>query len=388
LEYHFEADLRGEHGWVETERDARASEKRVVRERLPRPGATLQLTISKADQDRGSHVLGDVEAAFAVVNADTGAVLVLVSTPSFDPNRTGEAAAEWKRREETFGVTGSPFFPSAYRGTHQPGSILKPFTAVAALAAGDVDLEEQIRCERIFHHKGRPLLDVLRCNAYHEESNLHRAIVRSCNIYFQTLMDRMLEREHFPLFEETGRSFGFGRQTGIEIEPEGRLAEGWDFHRTRQWAQFVASAIGQGPVALSPAQVARAYAGLATGRLPRLHLVARVGDRLTAPRYESLGIRDALLEPVRNALREVPRTGTGRGYGLEPWSIACKTGTAQVSVERSLNNAWMAGFAPAQRGRPSIAFAMVVLRTPFGGGHECGPRLAEYFRYFYSEKAQ
>ena len=107
-----------------------------------------------------------------------------------------------------------------------------------------------------------------------------------------------------------------------------------------------------------------------------------VGDRPVVARPTPLGVPAGVLEPIRAALREVPRRGTARGHGLERWRIACKTGTAE---RRGSNNAWMAGFAPAQAHRPAVAFAMVVLQTRLHGSDACGPGLAEFFQYFYAE---
>jgi len=130
--------------------------------------------------------------------------------------------------------------------------------------------------------------------------------------------------------------------------------------------------------------MARAYAALATGYLPRLHLVAQVGSRPVEVVREPVDVPPWVLAALRDALRDVPRRGTAAGHGLERWDVACKTGTAQVAGERD-HNAWMAGFAPARLGRPAIAFAMVVLDTPLHGGAACGPRLHEFFRRFYGD---
>jgi cell division protein FtsI/penicillin-binding protein 2 len=140
---------------------------------------------------------------------------------------------------------------------------------------------------------------------------------------------------------------------------------------------------------VSPAQVARAYAGLSTGYLPRLFLVDRVGDRAFLPERVHLGLNEVDRERIVASLWVVPRAGgTAAGWGLERWGLACKTGTAELVRGARINNAWLAGFAPAQHGRPAIAFAMVALRTHLHGGEACGPRVAEFLRAFYEGYAQ
>ena len=140
----------------------------------------------------------------------------------------------------------------------------------------------------------------------HGTLDLHQALVKSCNIYFQTLMGTMLDEECFPRYEAMGRAFGFGRGTGIEIEPRRRIEKRtFRFFPRHSERELIAAAIGQGPIVLTPAQIARAYAGLATGRLPTLFIVRRVGDSVTKPRRQSLPATPASLAVVRAALREV-----------------------------------------------------------------------------------
>ncbi|MHC4819820.1 MAG: penicillin-binding transpeptidase domain-containing protein, partial [Planctomycetota bacterium] len=312
----------------------------------------------------------------------TGAVLALASAPSYEPDDYGRLHAqlnEQRKRNHGRWPRHHALKEAACSDFYAPGSVLKPITAVAALTAGIADPSTGVVCEHYFSNRRGQRLSVMKCNGTHGPLDLQGALVRSCNIYFQTLMRTMIEKELFPHYEATARRFGLGAPTGLEIEPR-RFPDRFGLGTT--WAEWILCAIGQGQIQVSPAQMARAYAGLATGALPQLHVVARVGDRPVAVARAPLGVSFAVLEPIRVALRDVPRRGTAAGYGLEKWRIACKTGTAE---RRGSNNAWMAGFAPAQAHRPAIAFAMVVLQTRGHGADDCGPRLAEFFRYFYAE---
>jgi cell division protein FtsI/penicillin-binding protein 2 len=143
--------------------------------------------------------------------------------------------------------------------------------------------------------------------------------------------------------------------------------------------------IGQGKVRLSPAQVARAYAGLMTGSLPQLHLAAEIGGRPVTTRRTPLGVDEGALECVREALLGVARTGTAAGHGLERWPVSLQTGTAELGGRLNLQNAWLAGYLPARGSRPAVAFAMVIFDTELNGADACGPRLADFLRGFYRE---
>jgi penicillin-binding protein 2 len=385
LEARFELELCGEPGWVKLRREPRDREQEVLERYRPIPGLDIQLTIATADQELALNALHGAYGAFVVIEASTGAVLALASAPSYEPGDYGRLFGKLNEQRKRNGgrwPRHHALKEAACRDFYAPGSVMKPITAVAALTAGVADPSTSVTCEHYFaNRRGQPL-SVLKCNGTHGPLDLEGALVRSCNIYFQTLMRTMIEKELFPHFEATAHHFGLGRPTGLEIEPR-RFVDTFGLGTT--WAEWILCSIGQGQIQVSPAQMARAYAGLASGQLPELHLVARVGGRPTVVRRAPLGVPDSALETVRTALRKVPRTGTARGYGLERWRIACKTGTAE---RRASNNAWMAGFAPAQARRPAIAFAMVVLETPGHGADACGPRLAEFFRAFYAEAAE
>jgi len=385
IEGAYDRVLRGEPGWLRILRDPRDGDERVVARQGARHGLDVRLTIATEDQALAVAALGETPGAFVVIDAEKGDVLAAVSAPSYEP---GEYARELKRIQEQKERLGywprhHALLDGAFGDFHVPGSIVKPVTAVAALLSGVATPATRIYCDRHFRNRRDQPLTNLRCSHEHGDTDLHDALVRSCNVYFQTLQKEAIERGVFDRMYDTSRRFGFGLPTGIELEPSS-FPDTYDPGRT--WAEHIWMAIGQGEVKLSPAQVARAYAGLATGALPKLRLVAEVGDRPVPPQRTPLGIDDSVLGLVRAALVEVPSRGTAAGYGLERWPIAAKTGTAQL--HGAVQNAWLAGFLPPYRGRPAIAFALVIFDTEENGAQACAPRLADFLRGFYAEGAQ
>jgi len=384
LEGVFGDALTGADGEVVLTRPPRRlrAQPRVVEERLAVRGKNLHLTIDGTDQAIAMRALEGVEGAFVLIAAESGALLALASAPSYDPGEYARLLQHWAAREDE---RGTPFIDRACRNFHTPGSILKPFTALAAAEAGILQPDARTECDGYFTIDGRRQASH-RCTAAHGALDLHGALTHSCNIYFQELMLRM----DFRAFASAGRRFGFGESTGLEIEWQtwhGRFPVTGPGARSWPRDERVPDGIGQGTLLLSPAQIARAYAGLATGSLPRLHVVSHVGDRAVPVRRDRLDVPPALLDRIRAALAEVVRPGgTAQGYGLMAWPIHAKTGTAQIGG--GLNNAWMAGFVPPHGGRPAVAFAMVVLRTPLHGAQECGPRLANFFRAFYGGSSE
>ncbi len=382
LELAFDQVLSGEPGWIRILRDPRDGEARVVERHAPRHGLDVRLTIAAADQARAVAALGGVSGAFVVIDALDGKVLAAASAPGYEPGDYARVLGEITEEKERKGrwPKHHALREAALADFDVPGSIVKPMTAIGALLAGVATAETKIACDRYFRNRRGQPLPSLRCSHEHGELDLREALARSCNVYFQTVQKGTIEQGHFDRFFEVSRRFGFGLPTGVELEPA-PFPDTYDAGRT--WEQNVSMAIGQGRVRLSPAQVARAYAGLFTGALPRLHLAAEVGGRPVPPERTPLGIDERALRFVRDALGDVARRGTAAGYGLERWPVALKTGTAQLGG--TLQNAWLAGYVPAHAGRPAIAFAMVVFDTELNGAEACAPRLAEFLRGFYGE---
>jgi penicillin-binding protein 2 len=168
-----------------------------------------------------------------------------------------------------------------------------------------------------------------------------------------------------------------GRPTGIDLpgEAAGVLpSDDWKrrVHGERWYpGETISVSIGQGLLAVTPIQLANAMAGVATGKLPRPHLI--LGE---ASEPVDLGLSPEVLRIVRTALEEAVARGTGRRAALEDIVVAGKTGTAQVYKssagidaddlpKEERDHAWFVGYAPAED--PRIAFAVVVERGGHGG---------------------
>jgi len=400
LELVFDSVLSGEPGRVQRVRDKRGS-LRIENRVPPIDGVDVQLTIARRDQEAGLAALGSKAGAFVVVNAETGAVLVLASTPSYEPEDFSamyreatrvkndvDARRERGERVDLSTVPPDPRLNRAIKGWYAPGSTMKPFTALAGLRFGVITTSDTVECHRQFTLNGKTL-SYLRCNGHHGETDLRGALVHSCNVYFQTLMHHLIQAGAEEQFRGLGHAFGFGEATGIEVEAADWL-RGATFRLEprkgrAEYGMRLQHAIGQGYLTATPAQVARAYAGLLTGRLPKLHIVARCGNRVTEPEHQALPVSGAMLDTVREALRATNDPGQSLAReGLGDYEVGCKTGTAQTGYQ-GLHFAWLAGFGERRGNRPPIAFAMVVEYSALHGGQECGRRVADFLRVFYGE---
>ncbi|MCK6460872.1 MAG: hypothetical protein L6Q95_13400, partial [Planctomycetes bacterium] len=272
IERAFDDVLRGEPGKLRIARDPRDGEERVVERQAARRGEDVRLTIAARDQALAVAALGGTTGALVVIDANDGSVLAAASAPGYEPADYARVLAEVNARKDPAGrwPKHHALQDAVFSGFDAPGSIVKPVTAVAALLAGVATPETRIECDRHFRNRRGQPLDNLKCTSAHGEVCVRDALIRSCNVYFQTVQKEAIERGAFDRMFDVARRFGFGLPTGVELEPT-RFPDTWDAGDT--WAENVWMAIGQGDVRLSPAQVARAYAAIATGALPRLRLV-------------------------------------------------------------------------------------------------------------------
>lgn len=408
VERFYEEQLHGRTGYqhVVVNVQGRPSNETVpegsLERKLPEPGDNLFLTLDMKLQQAAYEALSSAHLRGAAVAIDprNGDVLTLVSTPSFDPNKfaTGMSQAEYL---ELSTDPDKPFLNRAIGEKYNPGSTVKPFYGLAGLHYETQYVAEEHFCAGEFRLPGSSqVYREPRRVLNHLETDLHSAIVRSCNVYFYGLavelgIDRM---------EAFMRGFGFGSRTGIDIGGElTGLVPGREWKRTafraredQTWfpGETVITGIGQGYIEVTPLQLAHATATMAARGAryqPRLLLAAEdpeTGNTEDAPAIviESLAdvseehwqfIHDAMFG-VTTELR-----GTGRTAMLEAgYPVAGKTGTAQVVgvaqgevydeeiEERFRDNGLFIAFAPVQDPRIAIA---VVVENNGGGGSTAAP---------------
>ncbi|MGH9315567.1 MAG: penicillin-binding protein 2 [Thermoanaerobaculia bacterium] len=356
-----------------------ASERRIE----ARPGQNLLLTLDLDLQEIAEDYFRDRVGSAVAMDPETGEILALVSSPSYDPNWFTRRVSpkEWSG---FLSDSRHALENRAIQNTFSPGSVFKIFLAYGALARGLVDPSERVFCPGHAEFYGR----TFQCHSKegHGWVNLRNAIKVSCDIYFYNLGKRLgIDR-----ISEIASSFGFGDPTGVDMpyEKEGLVpTEQWALHKRRaRWypSETISVAIGQGPLLVTPLQVARALSALVeNGRLPPPHLFLasqdpRTGQRL---RYRAEVRQGPTLEASKTAivkdgmwavLNEPGGTAfSSRVPGLE---AAGKTGTVQVigrettiqaGAERSKleDHAWFVGFAPVDH--PKIVVVVFVEN----GGH-------------------
>jgi penicillin-binding protein 2 len=388
VEKAYEEALHGHVGHQQVEVNAKGRVLRVLESHPPAPGKDLRLYLDIRLQQDAAAALEGLRGAIVAIEPATGGVLALVSSPSFDPNLfvRGISVKDYAALRDSIDV---PLFNRALRGQYPPGSTIKPFVGLGGLETGAVGPAQTKYCPGFYRlpnnqHKYR---DWKRWG--HGRTDLEKAIVESCDVYFYDLAHDMgIERLHGFL-----RGFGFGQRTGIDVagELDGLLPSPEWKRRARNQAWYPGETlivgIGQGAFLSTPLQLAVATATLANrGRFiePRVARATHVPG-LGAPQPIPARARDLALDPghvdrVIRAMTQVVegQRGTARRIRSDAYSIAGKTGTAQVFTvgqqeryneaevaERMRDHALFVAFAPVDE--PRIALAVIVENGGHGG---------------------
>ncbi|HEV8238419.1 MAG TPA: penicillin-binding protein 2 [Thermoanaerobaculia bacterium] len=353
IESQFERQLRGKDGDRVVVVDSRGRAVDEFPPVPPTPGTNLKLSIDLDLQQTAQRLLADSVGAVVALDPRDGQILALASSPSYDPNLFARRlrADDWKRLAEN---DLHPLQNRSLQNTQPPGSTFKPLIALAGLTEHVIDPNTTFYCSGAATFYGHSR----RCwrPQGHGAVNLHAAIRNSCDVYFYNVGQRLgIER-----IARYARLFGLGELTGIDIpgEKPGLVPnEAWS-RRVRKipWypGETISVAIGQGPILLTPLQLAVMTGAIATGRIETPHLLER-----PAPARPIQGISRASFAAVREGLQAVVDSGTGHAAFVPGLAIAGKTGTAQVVAQHvrtraedlsfeTRDHAWFISFAPVE----------------------------------------
>lgn len=373
VEKTFDEQLRGSPGTQQFEVDARGRVVRELGSTPSTPGKDLVISIDHHLQAVAQERLKEHRVASVVVlDVQTGGILALASTPTFDPNDVVFKVdpKAWGRIAR---AKDQPLQNRAIRGQYPPGSTFKVVTALAGLHAGVIDSRETMRCPGVYA-MGRARF---RCwRAHGGGIDVHQALKQSCDVYFYETAKRM-GIDHLAA---VARHLGMGRvyDCGLPGQKEGIIPDvAWKRANLMEpWygGETVIAGIGQGFVSSTPLQLAVMTARVATGRAVLPKLVLTPDD--PEPDWPLLQLDPKHLDIVRKGMFGVvnePR-GTARRSALEIPGVvmAGKTGTSQVvnahnehklSAYERETHALFIGYAPFDN--PRYAAACVV---EHGGG--------------------
>ncbi|MCZ6476529.1 MAG: penicillin-binding protein 2 [Gammaproteobacteria bacterium] len=367
----------------------------------PIPGDNLILALDIRLQLAAAAAMEGVRGAVVAIDPTNGDVLTFFSAPSFDLNRFPTGLSRTDLRALTTD-SDEPLFNRALAGTYPPGSVIKPFLALAALDYGVVDADHEIMCPGYFMLPGQSRRYRDWKPQGHGRMDLHQAIIESCDVYFYQLAVTL----EIDSIDQFLRSFGFGAATGLDISGEARgIVPSREWKRSRFarpeeqiWfpGETVITGIGQGFTLVTPLQLAHANATLASRGKPfQPRLVIGTENGMTGevillePRAQlTLDLDDADWQRIHDAMLGVTEDIGGSAREVmagTAYRVAGKTGTVQVYSlaqdeeydeenleERLRDHGLFLAYAPAEA--PSISLAVVVENR--GGGSRTAAPIA------------
>jgi penicillin-binding protein 2 len=381
VEESYDAMLRGTDGSRDVLVDSHGREVGRLGFEHAIPGKDLKLSIDIDIQRAAEQALGNKTGAVIAMDPHTGEVLAMVSRPSFDPN---DFAVHISRDTWAKLITdpNHPLLNKAIQAQLAPGSTFKIIMSVAGMEEG-VSQTLHVNCPGGGTFYGR----FFKCwlHSGHGGVELTKGIYQSCDTYFYTLAERLgIEK-----IAKWAHALGLGQRTGIDLPNEvaGVMpSEEWKmktFHEKWYAGEVISVGIGQGAVAVTPVQMARAIAGITSGGvLKRPHVVMQ--DQLPPTYLQAMidsypGSGDSTFplsadawQKITDAMFEVTQPeGTAPSAHLDGVDFAGKTGSAQVVSNEfkgrvgggasTKDNAWFVGVTP--RRNPDI-----VVCTLFEGG--------------------
>ncbi len=380
LERQYDRRLAGTEGSDEYEVDSRARPVRRVRRIREKPGQTLVLTIDAKLQRAAEIALSKARnsGAVAAINPQTGEVLALASTPTFDPNVFSLPRRSFNAKWPS--IQNNPKHPLINRATGSrfpPGSTFKPFTASAGLQQGTTSPGSMSVCNGGYHLNKH----FFGCWSRHGAVDFFSAMAGSCDVFFYQAALRMGDPESSgpTHLAQVARKFGLGEKTGIDLPSDnaGLIPDpAWrrEINKSRpdlaRWfpGNTLNMCIGQGDVLLTPLQLAHGISAIANGgTLWRPHLLRQTrgpkGETTVPEVQKRVDIDPRNLALVREAMRRVMTDGTGQGANLSWLTIAGKTGSAE-DVHHVLPHAWFTCFAPYDK--PSLVIACIIENSGHG----------------------
>lgn len=391
LERLYEPFLKGQDGKKVQEFLVRAHEPNPPQIVEPIPGNHLQLTI---DKDLQAHCYALLEkqklaGSIIVMDPNTGALLSLVSYPSYDPNlfNKGVSQEQWDELQS------NPLHPFLDRSinAYAPGSIFKIVTTLAGLGTGYLTPQRTFMSRGSLKVAGHVFYDWNR--AGFGQVDIYDALAQSIDTVYYELSQEM----GIDAIKDYAQRFELGDVTGIDLpsESKGILPDrAWKRKYIKadwQPGDAVNASIGQGYVQMTPLQATRMIAAVANGgKLVVPHLVASIGrkNELHLDPHESLqpqiieGIPQAHWRVVQRGLEEAVSRGTAKAMKLPDVRVAGKTGTAET-IPGQPNHAWIVAYAPAEAPRYAIT---VFLDHGGSGGGKAAPVGRKVLNYLFGVK--
>ena len=382
LERAYESYLRGVDGVKILERDRHGAIKGSYMDgmfdTLPIPGKRITSTIDLRLQAFAEELMAGKMGAVVAIEPATGEILVMASSPTFDPNGM-VGSQRGNNYMKMLNDPKKPMFNRAVQSRYPPGSTFKLVQGLIGLQEGVLTPANAYPCHNGYSYGSKRM----GCHPHASPLDLRNAVAQSCNAYFCYVFRNIIENRKFKdvkegldIWVEYVKSFGFGRKLDSDFldEETGYVPTSERYNRVYRGSwnghTVISLSIGQGELGCTPLQMANLAAIVANRGFYYIpHIVKSIEgqDSLDRRFYEKQYTKvDAKhFEPIIEGMwkgANVPGAGTSYRAYLPGWDVCGKTGTAQNPIGR--DHSTFLSFAP--KDNPKIAISVYVEHGGFG----------------------
>ncbi|MFI3304435.1 MAG: penicillin-binding transpeptidase domain-containing protein [Rikenellaceae bacterium] len=380
VESAYETDLRGSKGVRRIEIDTYGVVQRShmdgMFDTLPIQGSRLTSTIDARLQLFGEELMRDKVGAAVAIEPSTGEILMMVSSPTFDPDEL-VGRQRGNNYMDLLNNPRRPLFNRAVTARYPPGSVFKILQGLIGLQEGVLSKNQVYNCYGSFKYGSKEV----KCHSHKTSTDLCYAVATSCNPYFCNVFCNILGssrydgiNDAYTAWRESVLSFGFGRKLGSDFlsEGSGYIPEASYYNKVYRgsWNPLtvISLAIGQGELGCTPLQMANLAAIVANrGYYYIPHIIREVEgrDSLESRFYERqyTSVDPIHFEPIVQGMWEsVNAEGTSTLARLKGYDVCGKTGTAQNP--HGEDHSTFLSFAP--RENPKIAISVYIENGGWG----------------------
>jgi penicillin-binding protein A len=325
-------------------------------------GDSLVLTVDSRLQRTATEELGGQKGSVVALDPKTGAVLAMVTSPTYDPNvvvtRGQQAQEQWDALNAN---PAQPLFNRPTSGLYPPGSAFKVLVAGAALETGTVTPDSVFDCAGKLVVNGYTIYDFGKKT--HGELTFEQALVVSCNIAFAQVGLKLGASS----LAQYAEAFGWNKPIPFDLPTEPSKIQD---PSTMNEVDLASASFGQGQDLATPLQMAQVAGTVANGgAVMKPYLVNEIRDyngkiiKQYGPRKLNQAISKETADTLTDIMVKVVDDGTGTAAQIDGVAVAGKTGTAEVEGQDP--HAWFICFAPAND--PEVAVAVLVENGGEGG---------------------
>ncbi len=382
LEKQYNDYIKGENGLKIVEVDARGSVHSENMVNAPKRGEDLVTTLDSRIQSKLFDIIKNLseENAFqggagVVMDANNGEIIASTSYPEYD-SEILSLGQDSKTIQSYMNDKRKVFLDRVISGLYTPGSVVKPFFAIGALAEGVIDPFKKILSTGSIsipnpYFPEQPT--VFKDWKAHGWVDMREAIAVSSDVYFYEIGGGFEGQKGIGIanIDKYSKMFGIGEKTGVDLpderggvipDPEWKVknfsGDPWRVGDTYH------TVIGQYGFQVTPLQMIRAVSAIANyGTLVTPHFI--LDNQISKAKNSKIELKKEYFDVAHEGMRGTVTFGTATALNVPYVDVAAKTGTAQLGALKNRINSWVVGFFPYEN--PKYAFTIMMESGPSNG---------------------